>query len=102
MRAARYNRSDMGCCIGALLALLAPRVILVLLFFFTNFLYRAFHHQLLVLVLGFLFLPLTTLVYAWIINIHASIAGIYLLALIVAVILDVGSWGGGHYSRRRS
>jgi uncharacterized oligopeptide transporter (OPT) family protein len=92
----------MGCCLGALLAVLAPRIILVLLFFLTDFLNRAFHHQLLLLVLGFLFLPLTTLVYAWIVNVGAPLAGIYVLILIVAVILDVGSWGGGHYSRRRS
>lgn len=92
----------MGCCLGAILALLAPRVVLALLFFFTNWLARAFRHELPVLVLGFLFLPVTTLVYAWIVNVRAPIAGPYLVAIIVAVVLDVGSWGGGHYSRRRS
>ncbi len=92
----------MGCCLAALLTLLAPRVVLVLLFFFTNWLGRAFRHELLLLVLGFLFLPITTIVYAWIVNAGAPIAGPYLLAIVVAVILDVGSWGGGHYSRRRS
>jgi len=92
----------MGCCLGAIVALLAPRVVLVLLFFFTNWLWRAFRHELLLLVLGFLFLPITTIVYAWIVHIHAPIAGPYLIAIIVAVILDAGSWGGGHYSRRQS
>ena len=92
----------MGCCLGAVLALLAPRVVLVLLFFFTRWLERAYHNQLLLLILGFIFLPITTLVYAWIVNSGAPVAGVYLIAIIVAVILDVGGWGGGHYSRRRA
>jgi uncharacterized oligopeptide transporter (OPT) family protein len=74
--------------------------VLVLMFLFSNYLGRAYHGMLIPL-LGFFFLPLTTIVYAWIVNSHHPIDGIYLLALIVAVIIDLGGLGGGHYSRQR-
>jgi hypothetical protein len=91
---------NMGCCILALLTVLTPRVVLVLMFLFTNYLGRAYHSFLIPLV-GFIFLPLTTIVYAWLVNAHHPIEGIYLVALIVAVVIDVGGIGGGHYSRRQ-
>ena len=55
-------------CILLLVVLLFPRVVLVLMWIFTNYLERAFHGGLLVPLLGFIFLPLTTIVYAWEIN----------------------------------
>ncbi len=88
----------MGCII-AILVLAFPRVTLVLMWLFTNYLNRAYHGIILP-VLGFIFLPLTTIVYAWLVNSHLPIDGIYLVFLILAVIFDVGSWGGGHYSRK--
>ena len=90
----------MPCCVLAHLTILTPRVVLVLMFLFSNYLGRAYHGMLIPL-LGFFFLPLTTIVYAWIVNSHHPIDGIYLLALIVAVIIDLGGLGGGHYSRQR-
>lgn len=86
-------------CLILLLTLLFPRLALVLLFFFTHYLDRAFHNFL-ILILGFLFLPFTTLVYAWLVNSALPIAGINILWLIIAAIVDLGSWGHG-YSRRR-
>jgi hypothetical protein len=88
----------MGCLI--LIVFLAfPRLALALLFFFTNYIERAYH-GLLIPLLGFIFLPLTTLVYAWMINTHQPIAGLNLILLIVAVVIDLGSIGHGA-SRRR-
>jgi hypothetical protein len=87
-------------CILALLALVFPRIVLAVLFFFTNYLDRAIP-SMLVLLLGFLILPLTTLVYAWTMNVHGAVEGIYLVAIIIAVMFDVGSLGGGEVSRRR-
>ena len=52
------------------------------------------------LVLGFLFLPLTTIVYAWIMNGHYPLDGVYLIALILAALLDLGVIGHGEYRRR--
>ena len=90
----------MPCCVLALLTVLPPRVVLVLMFLFTNYLGRAYHGLLMPL-LGFFFLPLTTIVYAWLVNSHLPIEGIYLVAIIVAVVIDLGGIGGGHYSRRQ-
>ena len=84
-------------CLVVILFLIFPRLTLVLLFFFTNYLQRAYH-GLLVPLLGFLFLPLTTLVYAWMINNADPIAGINLM---IAVVIDLGGLGGGEYHRRR-
>jgi hypothetical protein len=70
------------------------------MFLVSNYLQRAYHHEILVPLLGFFFLPLTTIVYAWEVNSAVPIAGVNLLILIVAVIIDVGGWGGA-YGRRR-
>jgi len=89
-------------CLLVLVILFFPRVVLVLMFLFTDYLGRAFHHGLLVPLLGFVFLPITTIVYAWEINSHLAIEGINLLWLLLAVIIDVSGWGGGgHHARRR-
>lgn len=88
-------------CILLILILAFPRVSLILLFLFTTYLERAYHNLLLPL-LGFIFLPLTTLVYAWLVNSHYPTSGGYLLVLIIAVIIDVGGLGGGAYHRRRN
>jgi hypothetical protein len=85
-------------CILLLLVLAFPRVILVLMFFFSNYLTRAYHN-LLIPVLGFIFLPLTTIVYAWEVNSHMALTGVNLFLLVIAAIIDVGGLGGG-YSRR--
>jgi hypothetical protein len=76
-----------------------PRIALALLFLFSNYLQRAYH-GLILPVLGFLFLPLTTLAYAWMANTRQPIAGINLLILIVAVVIDLGGLSRGEYHRR--
>jgi hypothetical protein len=87
-------------CLLVFLILLFPRIALVLLFFFTNYIERAYH-GILIPILGFIFLPLTTIVYAWILNNSVPTAGINLVWLLVAVLIDLGSLGGGYSSRRR-
>ena len=87
-------------CLVALLFLMFPRVALVLLWLFSNYLERAYHGILLPL-LGFIFLPLTTLVYAYMINNNVPTEGFNLIWLILAVLIDLGSVGHGYRSRRR-
>ena len=65
----------------------------MLLFFLSNYIQHAYH-TLLVPLLGFIFLPLTTLTYAWIVNNGHAMQGMYLFILIVAVIIDLGGHGG--------
>lgn len=87
-------------CLLLILFVAFPRIALALLFFFSNYLQRAYHGLLLPL-LGFLFLPLTTLAYAWMTNTGQPMTGINLLILLVAVIVDLGGLGGGAYHRSR-
>jgi hypothetical protein len=81
-----------------ILGIAFPRLVLVLLFFFTGFLQRAYGGFLLPL-LGFIFLPLTTLVYAWIVNSGLNPQGPYLIALILCALVDLGLVG--HTARNR-
>lgn len=89
-------------CLPLLAALFFPRLALFLLWFFSNYLERAYH-GILVPLLGFFFLPLTTIVYAWEINSHMRTSGVNLLWLLLAVLIDLGVVGGGgkHYGRSR-
>ena len=82
-------------CLLLLVILLFPRVTLLLMWFFSTYLQRAFHGNLLLPILGFLFLPLTTIVYAWELNSGLPTEGINLLWLLIAAIIDLGGWGGG-------
>jgi len=86
-------------CLLVLIVLAFPRLVLALMFFFSNYLDRAYH-GLLVPLLGFLFLPLTTIVYAWLVNSHRSLDGVNLIILIIAVLIDAGGLGSGEYHRR--
>ena len=87
-------------CLLLIVLLAFPRIALVLLFLFSNYLQRAYHGLILPLV-GFLFLPLTTLAYAWMANTGRPTAGVNLLILIVAVVIDLGGLGHGVSRRRR-
>ncbi len=87
-------------CLLLIVVLAFPRITLALMFFFTTYLERAFHGGVLLPILGFFFLPLTTIVYAWEVNSKMPTEGINLLWLLLAVIIDLGGLGGG--ARRRS
>ena len=86
-------------CLLLLLVLAFPRIILAWLFFTSNYLQHAYHNLLLPL-LGFIFLPLTTLAYAWMMNSHRPLEGTNLLILLIAAIIDAGGLGGGEWHRR--
>ena len=88
-------------CFLLFIVLLFPRVTLLLLWLFSGYLQRAFGGGLLVPVLGFFFLPLTTLVYAWEINNHMPTTGINLIWLLIAVIVDLGGIGGSAQRQSR-
>jgi hypothetical protein len=87
-------------CLLLILVLAFPRIILAALFLLSNYLERAYH-GLLLPVLGFIFLPLTTLAYAWMLNTGQPIEGVNLLILLVVVIIDLGGIGGGAWHRSR-
>jgi hypothetical protein len=89
----------MGCALGCL-ALAAPRLTIVFIVIFSNYIGRAYETMVWPLV-GFLFMPLTTLAYAWAINSNGSVAGMHMVVVVVAVLMDLGLIGGGGASARR-
>ncbi|MCY2954591.1 MAG: hypothetical protein NTU53_21895 [Planctomycetota bacterium] len=91
----------MPCLLGCL-ALVTPRIVLALVWLFGGgYLGRAYHSVIWPL-LGFVFLPLTTLAYAFAMNAnHGSVSGIYLVIVVIAVLVDLGLTGGGEAGRRR-
>ncbi len=88
----------MSCLIGCL-ALAAPRLAILLVVIFSDYIGRAYDSMIWP-VLGFLFMPTTTLAYAWAINTRGSVDGVQLIVVIVAVLLDFGLIGGSAGARR--
>jgi hypothetical protein len=87
------------CCVLVLLAFLGPRIALALLWLFTNYLSRAFDMWLWPL-LGFLFLPWTTIAFAIAQNELGGPSGIGLLVIALGFLADIGVVGGGAQGRR--
>ena len=81
------------------MALATPRFAIILVVIFSNYIGRAYQTTLWPF-LGFLFMPMTTLAYAWAINSRGSVAGLQLVVVVVAVLIDLGLIGGSA-SRRR-
>lgn len=88
----------MPCLIGCA-ALVAPRLAIVVVVLFSNYIGRAYETVLWPL-LGFLFMPLTTLAYAWAINTRGSVAGMHLAVVVLAVLIDLGLVGGSARANR--
>ena len=89
----------MGCLL-VLLAAISPRLALILVWIFTTLVDRAFEGFLLPL-LGLVFLPLTTLVYVLAYRPVTGVTGWGWFWVVLAVLFDLGSYGGGVFSRRR-
>lgn len=83
------------------LALLFPRMMIILLVIFSDYIGRAYQNDVWAF-LGFFFAPLTTLCYAWIINSHGTVDGLYILAFAFAIVFDLGLIGGsGRATKKR-
>src|ERR1039457_3393187 len=65
-------------CLLVLLILAFPRIVLVVMYLTSTYLQRAYQ-DLIIPILGFFFLPLTTLVYAWLVNSHHPLEGVNLI-----------------------
>lgn len=87
-------------CLIALFALFLPRVVIALMVIFSDYIGRAYDGLLWPL-LGFLFLPYTTLAYAVAVNENGSVSGLWLAVVVLAVLADIGVVGGGGRMRRK-
>ena len=88
-------------CLLALLAVAFPRVAIILLWLFTGF-FTNVYQGILIPVLGFLFLPLTLIVYTFYGGPHSPMNTQELVILFIAIILDLGLVGGGTFRRFRT
>lgn len=91
-------------CLLAIFALGFPRLVLFGIWVFSDYLGRAFETWFWPF-MGFLFLPTTTLAYAWAVNEHGGVQGWGLAAVIAGLLLDIRLLSGGgtefHRHRRR-
>jgi len=88
----------MYCLVGCL-ALSAPRLAIVLVVIFSDYIGTAYA-TLIWPVLGFLFMPTTTLAYAWAIHSRGSVEGLQLVLVVLAVLIDLGMLGGSAQAGR--
>ena len=87
-------------CLFALLSGFFPRLGLLLVWIFTNEVDQAYDGFVLPL-LGLIFLPLTTLVYALLWAPFGGVQGIEWFWVVLAFLFDVGALGGGARARNR-
>lgn len=89
----------MGCLI-AIIAVLSPRIALVLIWIFTPYVTRAFHGVWIWPLLGLIFLPITTIIYSLAYIPGVGIHGLRWLWVALGVVLDIIWHGGGGYRYR--
>lgn len=87
------------CCPLLLLAFFTPRIVLFLLWLFSDYLTRAYETWLWP-ALGFFFLPATTLAYAIARNEFGGLNGLGIVALLIGIAVDIGLLGGGARQRK--
>jgi hypothetical protein len=86
------------CCLVTSLFLLGPRVAIVLWWLMQPVRWQAAFGSFLWPLLGFVFLPFTTLM--WVLVIPGGITGFDWLWIALAVFIDVAGYGGGTYGNR--
>jgi len=86
-------------CLFALLALASPRLALIFLWLFTTLVTRPFD-TFVVPLLGFIFLPFTTLAYVLVWTPAYGVTGWGWFWVILGLIVDLGAYGSSAYSNR--
>ena len=96
----------MTCLLGCM-AVFMPRVTITLLVFFSDFIGESYRNQLIPF-LGFFFLPVTTIAYAWAAHRanalpgqDGTLSGFPVAVIVVGTLIDVGVIGVGHSVWRR-
>ena len=89
-----------GGCLVPVIGLFCPRLVMVVLFLTTNWFECVFETAILPL-LGFAFMPYTTLSYTWAtMQTNGNIHGEWFLLICIALLFDMGTIG--HTTRSRS
>ena len=86
------------CCFFTVLALLGPRVAILVWWLFEPLRFSATFDNFILPLLGFLFLPWTMLMY--VIVAPGGLAGFDWVWLAIALVGDIGTYAGGGYGNR--
>jgi len=87
------------CCLAALGAIIGPRLVIILWWLLDSARWTALFDNLIVPVLGFVFLPWTTLAYVYFAP--TGFGGLAPIVIVIAVLSDAGTYGGGVFGNRR-
>jgi hypothetical protein len=87
-------------CLAVLVAIAVPRFVMVVLWLFSNYLSDAYGTWVWPL-LGFFFLPTTTLAYAIAQHSSEGVQGWGLVLVVLGVLIDFGVFGGGRGIAKR-
>lgn len=88
-------------CLLVLLACMCPRFVMFFIWLLTNWFALAYE-TVIWPVLGFFFMPFTTLAYmAAMLNNNHELSGGWIVLLVLAVLMDLGSSGGAANGRRQ-
>jgi hypothetical protein len=87
------------CCLITTLLLLGPRVGIVLWWLMQPVRWQTSFTSVAWPILGFLFLPWLTL--SWVAVVPGGVVGLDWVLLALALVIDIGSYSGGAYSRRQ-
>ena len=88
----------MGCLV-AVLALVSPRLLLIILWLFTDFVDRAFDSVVLP-ILGFVLAPFTTALYVLANEPGSGVSTFGWILVGIALLIDLGTYGGAARARR--
>ena len=86
------------CCLFSTLVLAGPRAALFIWWLMDPLRWSVAFDSFLFPLVGFLFLPLTTLMY--LIVVPGGVNGLDWVWIAIAFVLDLGTWGGGTYGNR--
>lgn len=90
----------MGCLL-VVIGLAVPRLLMFFIWLLTDWLGRGFETRVWP-ILGFIFLPYTTLAYlAAMLNNNHALSGFWLVLFVLAILVDIGNWGGSRAASRR-
>jgi hypothetical protein len=89
---------NLGCLLTGILSL-APRLVLLFLWLFTQRI-RAGFEGILIPLLGFLFLPFTTLAYVFAWDAQSGVSGGAWLLVVGGLIFDIGTYALSGYANR--
>ncbi len=87
------------CCLVAIAAMIGPRVAILVWWLFDQVRWKAAFSSFLWVLVGFIFFPWTTLM--WALVAPTGVWGFDWLWLGLAFVVDLGSYSGGALSRRR-